>query len=259
MIQSIKLLSVDLTGLTLWLLSYFLIVYRYISLTLPIQRRWCFGTHACLIFKFTSRQTVCPLFGQHLYLNFQTCFLYEQSMPHKLSVNISSNEFSIIQVFCEVSLILLISNKYLSRCRAVHHFIINFNEVAERIGVSLIPVFLLQEPTPDPFASPLQLKKALEWELSLDTRDLRSHAWYHGAIPRSRAEEIIENEGDFLIRDCASQPGNYVLSCMSKTQYLHFVINKVCSMYLLIKALLGLVVKCTYYNHWPVVVLQNNA
>lgn len=83
------------------------------------------------------------------------------------------------------------------------------------------------EPTPDPFASPLQLKKALEWELSLDTRDLRSHAWYHGAIPRSRAEEIIENEGDFLIRDCASQPGNYVLSCMSKTQYLHFVINKV--------------------------------
>ncbi|XP_026682920.1 breast cancer anti-estrogen resistance protein 3-like [Diaphorina citri] len=84
-----------------------------------------------------------------------------------------------------------------------------------------------QEPTPDPFADPLQLKKALEWELSLDNRDLRSHAWYHGAIPRSRAEEIIENEGDFLIRDCTSQPGNYVLSCMSKTQYLHFVINKV--------------------------------
>ncbi|KAI5744101.1 hypothetical protein M8J77_025711 [Diaphorina citri] len=83
------------------------------------------------------------------------------------------------------------------------------------------------EPTPDPFADPLQLKKALEWELSLDNRDLRSHAWYHGAIPRSRAEEIIENEGDFLIRDCTSQPGNYVLSCMSKTQYLHFVINKV--------------------------------
>uniref|UniRef100_A0A8D9A9M9 Breast cancer anti-estrogen resistance protein 3 homolog n=3 Tax=Cacopsylla melanoneura TaxID=428564 RepID=A0A8D9A9M9_9HEMI len=83
------------------------------------------------------------------------------------------------------------------------------------------------EPTPDPFADPLQLKKALEWELSLDNRDLRSHAWYHGAIPRARAEEIIEAEGQFLIRDCTSQPGNYVLSCMSKNQYLHFVINKV--------------------------------
>ncbi|KAG8335602.1 hypothetical protein J6590_064314 [Homalodisca vitripennis] len=83
------------------------------------------------------------------------------------------------------------------------------------------------EATPDPTADPAQLRKALEWELSLDTRDLRSHAWYHGAIPRSRAEEILQDNGDFLVRDCASQPGNYVLSCRSKTQGLHFVINKV--------------------------------
>lgn len=74
----------------------------------------------------------------------------------------------------------------------------------------------------------IALKKALEWELSLDSRDLRSHAWYHGPIPRTRAEEIVEKEGDFLIRDCVSQPGNYVLTCKAKTTVLHFVINKVC-------------------------------
>lgn len=73
----------------------------------------------------------------------------------------------------------------------------------------------------------LALKKALEWELSLDSRDLRSHAWYHGPIPRQRAEEIVLKEGDFLIRDCVSQPGNYVLTCKSKGPTLHFVINKV--------------------------------
>lgn len=74
----------------------------------------------------------------------------------------------------------------------------------------------------------IQLKKILEWELSLDARDLRSHAWYHGAIPRIKAEEIVaENDGDFLVRDCTSQPGDYVLSCRSKGQNLHFVINKV--------------------------------
>lgn len=73
----------------------------------------------------------------------------------------------------------------------------------------------------------LALKKALEWELSLDSRDLRSHAWYHGPIPRQRAEEIVQKEGDFLIRDCVSQPGNYVLTCKSKGPILHFVINKV--------------------------------
>ncbi|XP_029708812.1 SH2 domain-containing protein 3C isoform X2 [Aedes albopictus] len=70
------------------------------------------------------------------------------------------------------------------------------------------------------------LKKALEWELSLDSRDLRSHAWYHGPIPRQRAEEIVQRDGDFLVRDCVSQPGNYVLTCRTKGPTLHFVINK---------------------------------
>ncbi|XP_022187005.1 SH2 domain-containing protein 3C [Nilaparvata lugens] len=74
---------------------------------------------------------------------------------------------------------------------------------------------------------PGQLRKALEWELSLDSRDLRSHAWYHGAIPRLRAEQIVARDGDFLVRDCASQPGDYVLTCRTNTQCLHFVINKV--------------------------------
>ena len=73
-----------------------------------------------------------------------------------------------------------------------------------------------------------QLKKILEWELSLDARDLRSHAWYHGAISRSKAEQIVgQRDGDFLVRDCTSQPGNYVLSCRNKGQNVHFVINKV--------------------------------
>ncbi|KAF2902259.1 hypothetical protein ILUMI_03922 [Ignelater luminosus] len=71
------------------------------------------------------------------------------------------------------------------------------------------------------------LKKALEWELSLDARDLRSHAWYHGAIPRARAEDIVREEGGFLVRDCTSQPGNYVLTCRTKQLPLHFVINKI--------------------------------
>ncbi|XP_037927337.1 breast cancer anti-estrogen resistance protein 3 homolog isoform X2 [Teleopsis dalmanni] len=73
----------------------------------------------------------------------------------------------------------------------------------------------------------IALKKALEWELSLDSRDLKSHAWYHGPLPRQRAEEIVQSEGDFLIRDCASQPDNYVLTCRTKTSVLHFVINKI--------------------------------
>ncbi|CAG2060282.1 unnamed protein product [Timema podura] len=107
---------------------------------------------------------------------------------------------------------------------------VSFQEVIPEpvVRVDVIPgPGASQEAMPDPTADPVQLKKALEWELSLDIRDLRSHAWYHGAIPRHRAEEIVERDGDFVIRDCTSQPGNYVLTCRTKTQALHFVINKV--------------------------------
>lgn len=82
-------------------------------------------------------------------------------------------------------------------------------------------------PNPNEQQEAIALKKALEWELSLDARELRSHAWYHGALPRQRAEEIVQREGDFLVRDCASQPDNYVLTCRSKSAVLHFVLNKV--------------------------------
>lgn len=78
-----------------------------------------------------------------------------------------------------------------------------------------------------PTQESLALKKALEWELSLDSRDLRSHAWYYSAIPRPRAEELLEKDGDFLVRDCVSQPGNFVLTCRSNGATLHFVISKV--------------------------------
>lgn len=92
----------------------------------------------------------------------------------------------------------------------------------------LIQLFsYFQEPCADPNVDAAALKKALELELSLDSRDIRSHAWYHGAIPRSRAEEIVREEGGFLVRDCTSQPGNYVLTCRTKAQALHFVIKKI--------------------------------
>lgn len=71
-----------------------------------------------------------------------------------------------------------------------------------------------------------ELRKLLEWELGLDSGDLRSHAWYHGTIPRARAEEVVLRDGSFLIRDCISQPGDFVLTCHWSTQTLHFVIQK---------------------------------
>ncbi|XP_054141744.1 breast cancer anti-estrogen resistance protein 3 isoform X2 [Melozone crissalis] len=74
--------------------------------------------------------------------------------------------------------------------------------------------------------SPEKLKKELEEELQLSSEDLRSHAWYHGRIPRQVAEVLVQRDGDFLIRDSLSSPGNFVLTCQWKNTPQHFKINK---------------------------------
>ncbi|XP_044041148.1 breast cancer anti-estrogen resistance protein 3 homolog isoform X2 [Siniperca chuatsi] len=71
------------------------------------------------------------------------------------------------------------------------------------------------------------LKKELEEELKLSTEDLRSHAWYHGSLSRETAESLFERDGDFLVRDSSSAPGDYVLSCFWKNGPMHFKIIRV--------------------------------
>ncbi|XP_072421767.1 SH2 domain-containing protein 3C-like isoform X2 [Chiloscyllium punctatum] len=76
-------------------------------------------------------------------------------------------------------------------------------------------------------SSPEKLHKELEEELKLSTTDLRSHAWYHGRIPREVSENLVQKNGDFLIRDSLTCVGDYVLTCRWKNEPLHFKINKV--------------------------------
>ncbi|XP_077460834.1 breast cancer anti-estrogen resistance protein 3 homolog isoform X2 [Stigmatopora argus] len=71
------------------------------------------------------------------------------------------------------------------------------------------------------------LKKELEEELKLSTEDPRSHAWYHGALPREAAEALFERDGDFLVRDSSSSPADYVLSCYWRNEPMHFKIIRV--------------------------------
>ncbi|KAK6484102.1 breast cancer anti-estrogen resistance protein 3-like protein isoform X1 [Huso huso] len=74
--------------------------------------------------------------------------------------------------------------------------------------------------------TPERLRKELEEELKLSSEELRSYAWYHGVIPRQVSESLIQRDGDFLIRDSLSSPGNYVLTCQWKNSPQHFKINK---------------------------------
>ncbi|XP_064616595.1 breast cancer anti-estrogen resistance protein 3 homolog isoform X2 [Liolophura sinensis] len=74
-------------------------------------------------------------------------------------------------------------------------------------------------------ASPEKMQQDLQTELRGDSNELSSHIWYHGNIPRQRAEKLVESKGDYLVRDCVSQPGNFVLTCNWMGVALHFIIN----------------------------------
>ncbi|KAK2835158.1 hypothetical protein Q5P01_015642 [Channa striata] len=71
-----------------------------------------------------------------------------------------------------------------------------------------------------------KLRRELEEELKMNCEEPRSHAWYHGAIPRQVAENLVQRDGDFLIRDSLSMPGSYVLTCQWRNAAQHFKINK---------------------------------
>ena len=54
--------------------------------------------------------------------------------------------------------------------------------------------------------------------------------WYHGRITRDAATHILQSQarkrdGVFLVRDCSSAPGDYVVSIHANSQIMHFQIQ----------------------------------
>uniref|UniRef100_A0AAY4BIY1 SH2 domain containing 3Ca n=1 Tax=Denticeps clupeoides TaxID=299321 RepID=A0AAY4BIY1_9TELE len=80
--------------------------------------------------------------------------------------------------------------------------------------------YLLESP-------PEKLRKELEEELKLSSSDIRSHGWYHGHIPREVSETLVLRNADFLVRDCLTSTGDYVLTSRWNNEVLHFKISKV--------------------------------
>uniref|UniRef100_A0A8C8CWL6 non-specific protein-tyrosine kinase n=1 Tax=Oncorhynchus tshawytscha TaxID=74940 RepID=A0A8C8CWL6_ONCTS len=56
-------------------------------------------------------------------------------------------------------------------------------------------------------------------------KPLGDQEWYHGAIPRTEAQELLKQQGDFLVRESHGKPGEYVLSVFSDGQRRHFIIQ----------------------------------
>lgn len=57
-------------------------------------------------------------------------------------------------------------------------------------------------------------------------RQLTRYLYYHSSISRERAEALLKEDGDFLVRDSATRAGEYVLSVQCRGRPAHFVINR---------------------------------
>lgn len=78
--------------------------------------------------------------------------------------------------------------------------------------LQLTPRLIWNKEKGNSFVSPDDLRKDLESELRLDSNDIRSYAWFHGKIPRDLSEQLLRNDGDFLIRESISSAGEHVLT-----------------------------------------------
>ncbi|KAM9694398.1 tyrosine-protein kinase Fer isoform 5-T13 [Trichechus inunguis] len=61
--------------------------------------------------------------------------------------------------------------------------------------------------------------------ISVSEKPLAEQDWYHGAIPRIEAQDLLKQQGDFLVRESHGKPGEYVLSVYSDGQRRHFIIQ----------------------------------
>ncbi|XP_063305002.1 tyrosine-protein kinase Fes/Fps [Pelobates fuscus] len=61
-------------------------------------------------------------------------------------------------------------------------------------------------------------------------KPLSQQTWYHGAIPRTEVQELLVNNGDFLVRESQGKQ-EYVLSVLWDAQPRHFIIQCVDNLY----------------------------
>ncbi|XP_077835755.1 SH2 domain-containing protein 3A isoform X4 [Macaca mulatta] len=60
-----------------------------------------------------------------------------------------------------------------------------------------------------------------------DGEDLAGQPWYHGLLSRQKAEALLQQDGDFLVRASGSRGGHPVISCRWRGSALHFEVFRV--------------------------------
>ncbi|KAM7428020.1 SHC (Src y 2 domain containing) transforming protein [Porites harrisoni] len=82
-------------------------------------------------------------------------------------------------------------------------------------------------PKPKPYAASRSVKQELPAVSETTAQEpipLEAEVWYHGPMSRAEAELLLEDEGDFLVRESKSKAGQYVLSGVQNSQPRHLLL-----------------------------------
>lgn len=55
-------------------------------------------------------------------------------------------------------------------------------------------------------------------------QQLQCEAWFHGGLSRREAERLLSRDGDFLVRESGTTPGQYVLTGQQGGQAKHLLL-----------------------------------
>lgn len=75
---------------------------------------------------------------------------------------------------------------------------------------------------PEPFEDALRVPPPPQ--LVAMAEQLRGEPWFHGKLSRREAEALLQLNGDFLVRESTTTPGQYVLTGLQSGQPKHLLL-----------------------------------
>ncbi len=77
---------------------------------------------------------------------------------------------------------------------------------------------------PVPPRNPPPAKPPPQQPSTPEAKELTEEEWYHGPMSRKEGEALLEEDGDFLVRESTTSKGQYVLSGMQNGQPKHLLL-----------------------------------
>jgi len=75
-----------------------------------------------------------------------------------------------------------------------------------------------------PSANTNQLEQTSNVTNSINSQDVYKENWFHGKMNREEAEHLLAHSGDFLVRESAKCPGQFILSGRYNDQFKHLLL-----------------------------------